>query len=122
MFFFIFVGYSALILLLGGFVTIISRNIPSQFNESKLIAISIYNLVFLAAVIIPVFLVLQHYNPFIAWILRTLAIIYAFSATMLLQFVPKIVGIFIIDKGKNVRKFKPSAPQPNSFSASAATR
>ena len=106
-FFFILVAYSGFILLLGIIVSIAGRNIPSRFNESKLIAISIYNLLFLAAVIIPVFLVLQQFNPFIAWILRTLAILYAFSATMLLLFIPLVVGIFIIDKGRNPF-FKPT--------------
>ena len=100
-FFFILVAYEGLVLLFAAFLSIVTRNVPSFFNESKLIAISIYNLGFLAAVIIPVFLVLQEYNPFAAWIIRTVAILYAFAATLFLQFVPKIIGVLIIDKGKD---------------------
>jgi len=106
-FFFIFVAYSALVLLVGAFVSILSRNVPSQFNESKLLTVSIYNLGFLSVVVIPVFLVLQQVNPFAAWIIRTCAILYAFTATLTVQFLPIIFGIVIIDKGKNVKQFVP---------------
>merc|ERR1712039_1140833 len=72
------------------------------FNESKLIAISIYNLGLLAVVVIPVFLVLQEFNPFAAWIIRTVAILYAFAATLFLQFVPKIFGMVVLDRGRDI--------------------
>ena len=100
-FFSIFVAYCLLILLFGAFMSIVTRNVPSIFNESKLLAISIYNLGFLAAVIIPVFLVVNPINPFAAWIIRTCAILYAFSATLLLQFFPPIFGIIVLDRLKN---------------------
>ena len=115
-FFFIFVGYSAIVLVFGAIISILSRKAPSQFNESKLMTISIYNLGFLSVVIIPVFLVVQPFNPFIAWILRTCAILYAFTATMVLQFLPQLVGIFIIDKGRNVKKFKSKLSKPSQSS------
>jgi len=105
-FFFIFVGYSTLVLIFGAIISILSRNTPSLFNESKLLTISIYNLGFLGCVIIPVFFVLNSFNPFLAWILRTCAVLYAFSATMILQFVPRLFGIFVLDKGKDVRGTK----------------
>jgi len=105
-FFFIFVSYSALVLVLGVIVSFLVRNVPSMFNETKLLTFSIYNLLFLSVVIIPVLMVVEPINPFIAWILRTCAVLYAFTATMALQFIPKFFGIFIKDKGRNVRKFK----------------
>ena len=40
-------------------LVIVTRNVPSFFNESKLIAICIYNLGFLAAVCIPVIIGLE---------------------------------------------------------------
>ena len=101
-FFFIFVAYAAVILLFGALISILSRNAPSQYNESKLLTISIYNLGFLSAVIIPVFLVVQSINPFVAWIIRTCAILYAFTATLILQFLPIVWGIVCVDKCKNV--------------------
>jgi len=94
-FFAIYVAYSALIALFGAFLSIVTRKVPSLFNESKLIAISIYNLVFLSVVIIPVVIVLNQINPFISWIIRSIGIIYAFFATVVLQFFPKIVYLII---------------------------
>merc|ERR1711934_776437 len=96
-FFSIFACYGALVLIFGGIMSYVARNVPSVFNETKLLAISIYNLALLSVVIIPVFLVIQPYNPFIAWIVRTVAILYAFTATLALQFISPVVGIVIID-------------------------
>ena len=100
-FFAVFVAYTSLLLLVGCIISILARNIHPLFNESKLLTISIYNLGFLAAVIIPVFLVVQPFNPFIAWILRTCAVLYAFSTTMFLQFAPIIFGVCVLDRFKN---------------------
>ena len=106
-FFCIFVVYALIILLFGAFISIISRRIPSQFSETKLLTISIYHLAFLAIVVIPVNITLYLSNPYIAWIIRALAILYAFGATIFIQFVPVIIGIFVIDKGQNIKKFVP---------------
>lgn len=100
-FFFVLVAYGALVLVGGMILSILGRKIPSHFNETRLNTISIYNIALLCAVIIPVFLAVNPYNPLLAWIFRTLSILYVFTATMLLQFAPKLVGVFIIDKAKN---------------------
>ena len=123
-FFAIFVAYSFIVLLIGAFISIVSRKVPSQFNETKILTISIYNLGLLGIVIIPVFLAVNPFNPFIAWILRTIAILYAFTATMVIQFVPMIWGIVLMDKGKNKKVFKSmlqSTPQ-NESTYSSSTR
>merc|ERR1711974_76153 len=92
--------------LIGAFISFATRKVPPEFNEMKLLTISIYNLLFFGVVIIPVFLVLQPLNPFAAWVLRTCAVLYAFTATLVLQFTPMIVGTFIQDKGKNMKRFR----------------
>uniref|UniRef100_A0A7S4M7I9 G-protein coupled receptors family 3 profile domain-containing protein n=1 Tax=Vannella robusta TaxID=1487602 RepID=A0A7S4M7I9_9EUKA len=114
-FFGVLVGYGAIVLLLGVFLSIVTRKAPSTFNESKLLAISIYNLGFLSVVIVPVFLVVQQINPFIAWILRTSATLYAFTATMILQFLPICFGIVIVDhcKKKQMRVTANPSSQKN---------
>ena len=92
-FFFILVGYEGFVLLIGGFLSIATRKVPSLYNESNLIAICIYNLVFLSVIVIPVVIVLNTMDPFVSWIIRTLGILYAFTATLWLQFIPKIFGV-----------------------------
>ena len=101
-FFFILVGYEAIVLLFGAFLSVVTRKVPALYNESKLLAISIYNLLFLAIIVIPVCIVLGFFNPFAAWIIRTVAILYAFAATLALQYVPLIVYITIIDRCKEL--------------------
>ena len=93
-FFFILVAYNALVLCFAGFLSFVTRNVPTLFNESKLIAISIYNLGFLSIVLIPVVIVLNTINPFASWIIRTSGIQYAFTVTLLMQFLPKILFVF----------------------------
>merc|ERR1711862_285846 len=99
-FFSIFVAYTLIILVLGAVVSFLTRNVPSKFNESRLIAISIYNLVFLGVIVIPVFFVLENFNAFAAWIIRTIAIIYGFSTTLCLILSLKF-GVLLRIKGKN---------------------
>ena len=109
-FFSIFLTYGTLVLLFGMFLTIVTRKVPSLFNETKLLAISIYNIAFLCVVIIPVYLIVYSFNPFIAWILRTVAILYAFTATMVLQFVPKIFYVVVVDRLKQMDTHVPIIP------------
>ena len=105
-FFFILVAYEGLILLIGAFLSFVTRNVNNIFNESKLLAVSIYNLAFLAIIVIPVIIVLSSIDPFAAWIIREVAILYAFTATLWLQFLPKIYSLAIKDKFKD-KKLQP---------------
>merc|ERR1712224_947547 len=120
-FFGLLVGYGCLVLLIGVVLSIITRKVPSLFNESKLLAISIYNIGFLSIIGIPVVMILQEENPFVAWILRTCAILYAFTATMILQFAAPLIGIIFIDKCKNVKSFNQTGIRNTSSSSSSTT-
>ncbi len=97
-FFGIFLGYIVIVVLFAAFLSIVTRKVPSLFNESKLIAISIYHVTFLGAVVIPTVIVLNEFEPFIAWIIRTAAILYGFTSTLWLQFIPKLIGLIFVDK------------------------
>jgi len=101
-FFFVFIGYGAIVLLFGAFLSIVTRNVPALFNESKLISISIYHMVFLCVSFLPVVIVLNTINPYISWIIRSVGILYAFTSTLWIQFVPKVVNLIIVDKLQNV--------------------
>jgi len=116
-FFIIFITYEALVLLVAAGLCIVTRNVPSFFNESKLIAISIYNLGFLAAVCIPVIIVLEEINPFASWIIRAVAVLYAFTATLVLQFAPKVIGVLFVDRGGDTALPKLGKVQSSSSSS-----
>ena len=110
-FFGIFVGYSAIVLFFGAFLSFVTRNVPALFNESKLISLSIYNIVFEAIVFIPVVIVLGTINPYISWIIRSVGILYAFTATLWFQFLPKIIPLIFIDRFQNTSKSTKSLSQ-----------
>ena len=110
-FFAIFVAYNAIILLFGAFLSIVTRDVPELFNESKIISISIYHLVFESVVIIPVVIVLSNINPYIGWIIRSGGILYAFTATLWIQFLPKVFGLIFIDRLANSAKKAKSLQQ-----------
>ena len=97
-FFFLIVGYIAIFLLFGIFLSVATRNVVSTFNESRLIAISIYNITFSAIVTIPIVFVLRETDPLITWIIIVTAFAYGLTATLVLQFVPKMWGIAARDQ------------------------
>jgi hypothetical protein len=96
-FFGIFVAYLVLVVGFATFLSVVTRNVPTLFNESKLVAVSIYNITILGVVVIPTVLVVQEFQPFIAWIIRTVAVLYGFTATLWLQFLPQIFGLVVFD-------------------------
>ena len=100
-FFGIFVGYLAVVIGFALFLSVVTRKVPSLFNESRLVAISIFHITILGITIIPTVIVLQYFDPFIAWIIRTVAILYGFTATLWLQFLPQLIGMIIFDKCKD---------------------
>jgi len=96
--FFILVAYDALMLFLTLLLGFFVRHVPRPFMDKRLMSISAFNLGFLTAVVIPVFLVLRYISPFAAWMVRTLGILYGFSSTLLIHMVPKLIGLVLIDR------------------------
>jgi len=97
-FFFILVGYCGFLLFGSLFLSFLVRHVPRPFMDKRLMSISVFNLTFLSAVVIPVFFVLRYISPFAAWLVRTLAVIYGFGSTLYIHMIPKLVGLFLIDK------------------------
>eukprot|EP00339_Tiarina_fusa_P008871 CAMPEP_0117028216 /NCGR_PEP_ID=MMETSP0472-20121206/20533_1 /TAXON_ID=693140 ORGANISM="Tiarina fusus, Strain LIS" /NCGR_SAMPLE_ID=MMETSP0472 /ASSEMBLY_ACC=CAM_ASM_000603 /LENGTH=809 /DNA_ID=CAMNT_0004735637 /DNA_START=20 /DNA_END=2449 /DNA_ORIENTATION=+ len=97
-FFFILVGYCGFLLFGSLFISFLVRHVPRPFMDKRLMSISVFNLTFLSAVVIPVFFVLRYISPFAAWLVRTLAIIYGFGSTLYIHMIPKLVGLFLIDR------------------------
>jgi hypothetical protein len=120
-FFAIFVAYTTLILLFGVFLAFVTRNVPEEYSESRLVGYSVYNLTFLGAVVIPVFFVLRETNPVAAWVIRTLGILYGFTATVWLQFIPPMILLVYRDRCRSVAAVKTSTDLDYSATNSAQT-
>ena len=105
-FFFLIVAYLAILLIGCMVISFLARHVPRPFMDKRLTFISVFNLSFLCAVIIPVFFVLRNISPFAAWMVRTLGILYGFGSTLLIHMVPKMIGLLL-------DKFQPNAGDGN---------
>eukprot|EP01095_Lingulamoeba_sp_RSL-Kostka_P010073 TRINITY_DN354_c0_g3_i5.p1 TRINITY_DN354_c0_g3~~TRINITY_DN354_c0_g3_i5.p1 ORF type:complete len:633 (+),score=213.93 TRINITY_DN354_c0_g3_i5:751-2649(+) len=100
-FFSVMTAYIFVVLLFGVLCSFHTRNVEGTYNESSLIGYCVYNLTFLSAVIIPVYFVLRDDNPLAGWIIRTIGILYGFTATLVIQFWPRMWRVIVKDKCKN---------------------
>jgi len=116
-FFFVLVGYFGFLLFFAFIFLFLNRRAPNFFMENRLMFISIFNLGFVAAVVIPLVFVLNSASPFASWIVRTLGMIYAFTSTLWLHYIPKILGLVIRDKFRdNTGRVKGNAPEARNIS------
>eukprot|EP01095_Lingulamoeba_sp_RSL-Kostka_P001041 TRINITY_DN1145_c0_g1_i1.p1 TRINITY_DN1145_c0_g1~~TRINITY_DN1145_c0_g1_i1.p1 ORF type:complete len:1120 (-),score=436.42 TRINITY_DN1145_c0_g1_i1:394-3285(-) len=111
-FFGVVAGYCGLVLIVAGVAAFSTRAIRTTYNFSKYIALSVYNLLFLSIIAITVVSVTISQN-ITSWTLMNIAIIYGFTSTLSLQYVPIIVGMVfdLLCKKKSQDesgKFKPA--------------
>merc|ERR1712137_748664 len=93
-FFFILVGYAGIILVLSSVFVFVTRSIKTKYNEAQTIALSIYNLVFVGIVSVPVLFVLHLQDNILAyWIMLNCIVLYAFSSTVFFHYMPLFFGI-----------------------------
>jgi hypothetical protein len=81
--------YKAVVLVFGMFIAVATRKVRSDFNESKQIAFSIYNIFFVCVVVLP----LLYFLPMgyeVSYALANVLIIWIPSTTILLMFIPKL--------------------------------
>merc|ERR1712137_638312 len=92
-FFFILVGYAGIILVLSSVFVFVTRSIKTKYNEAQTIALSIYNLVFVGIVSVPVLFVLQLQHSILAyWILLNVIILHTFTSAIFFHYAPLFVG------------------------------
>lgn len=86
-------GYKGLLLLFGLFLAYETRSVKlKQLNDSRLVGMSVYNVVILCLITAPVSLVMSNQvNSHFAFV--SLAIIFCCFLSMALIFVPKIVEL-----------------------------
>ena len=73
-----------------------------------------FNIMFTAVVVIIVFFIVDPIEPFAAWIIRTVGIVYGFFSSTLIIFVPKAFALVFIDKLK-ADKNKTQVPSADSL-------
>lgn len=91
-FFGIFLAYKGVVLLMGIYLSFVTRNVDSDFRESKYIAFSIYS-VFLTMLIVLIVLFIVGLNPLVRFILTCLGIWIVTASVYLLLYVPKLMAI-----------------------------
>jgi len=119
-FFFIIVGYLGLLILAHYFLAFLTRNVPSRFSEKKGLVIAMFNIMFTGIVVIIVFLIIDTIEPFAAWIIRTVGILYGFFSTAGIIFIPKMVALVFIDRLKDKKPDTPGTDSMGGFSGSAS--
>ena len=88
-----------LILLWGVYLCVVTRNNPSAFNESKYIAISLYNLLLVGVFVFPLVYILQQ-TPDVEFVLKSAAVLLTTTTVLSLLFIPKFYAIYTNDESK----------------------
>lgn len=91
-FFGIFLAYKGVLLVIGIFLSIVTRNVDSDFRESKYIGFSIYA-VFFTMLIVLIVLFVVGLNPVVRFVLTCLGVWIVTVSVYLLLYIPKLVAI-----------------------------
>jgi hypothetical protein len=81
--------YHASLIIGGVLLGFLSRTIRSEYNESKFILISMYNLTF-SGLILLVLYAIQVSDRYVDFLIRSIAILWGVTATLCILFIPKI--------------------------------
>jgi 2',3'-cyclic-nucleotide 2'-phosphodiesterase (5'-nucleotidase family) len=82
--------YNGLLLAWGIYLAVRTRNVDSNFNESKWIGIAVYNCAFSALVMLLVMYVISNTEPSIALIIKSWLLAYIIIVTLSIMFVPRV--------------------------------
>eukprot|EP01102_Stenamoeba_stenopodia_P008551 TRINITY_DN2466_c0_g1_i3.p1 TRINITY_DN2466_c0_g1~~TRINITY_DN2466_c0_g1_i3.p1 ORF type:complete len:637 (-),score=152.97 TRINITY_DN2466_c0_g1_i3:57-1967(-) len=85
--------YKCIIIAIGGVMAFLSRNLPNVLNESYFIFLSIYNVGFFTAIILPVSAILYN-DPEASLMVRELGVLLGCFATVALTILPKMYVIY----------------------------
>lgn len=108
--------YAALLLIYGVYLAVQVRNFVSLFNEAKLLAGSIYNMIFVAVVCGPILLFLDM-PPTSAALIRTLAIFAMFTGSLAIVFIPKFLMVKSGADNQQASNNSKSSPGDTHFSS-----
>ncbi|XP_072048784.1 gamma-aminobutyric acid type B receptor subunit 2-like [Amphiura filiformis] len=87
-------SYKALLLIFGAFLAWETRKVTiSALNDSKLIGISVYNVIVLCTIGVSVSFVINN-NPSILYIFTSCVLLFCTTITLIIVFVPKIISVY----------------------------
>ncbi|XP_072016482.1 gamma-aminobutyric acid type B receptor subunit 2-like [Amphiura filiformis] len=87
-------SYKALLLIFGAFLAWETRQVTiSALNDSKLIGISVYNVIVLCTIGVSVSFVINN-DPAILYIFTSCVLIFCTTITLIIVFVPKIISVY----------------------------
>ena len=96
-------GFSICLLVIGCFFTFKNRSIPTRFNESRHVALCIYDFTFVLAVLVPVIAILSDYTA--QYLIICLGLIFGTSLSVAFIFAPKL---WLISQGRDWNLTSPS--------------
>jgi len=85
----VLLGYNGLVVLAGSFLAYKTRHAASYFNESKFIGFAIYNVILLAAVVVPLAFIITG-EPTATYLIITVGVTFLFASTLALVMGPKV--------------------------------
>ncbi|XP_072018246.1 gamma-aminobutyric acid type B receptor subunit 2-like [Amphiura filiformis] len=87
-------SYKALLLIFGAFLAWETRQVTiSALNDSKLIGISVYNVIVLCTIGVSVSFVINN-DPAILYIFTSCVVLFCTTITLIIVFVPKIISVY----------------------------
>ncbi|XP_072016480.1 gamma-aminobutyric acid type B receptor subunit 2-like [Amphiura filiformis] len=87
-------SYKALLLIFGAFLAWETRQVTiSALNDSKLIGISVYNVIVLCTIGVSVSFVINN-DPAILYIFTSCVLLFCTTITLIIVFVPKIISVY----------------------------
>jgi hypothetical protein len=98
-------AYNGALLLWGVYLALRTRHLEKQINESRNIAMSIYNMTVVLIVLVPIIVRLNHLDPTASAILLSVLVDYIILFTLLCLFVPKFVSIMKGEGNKELDMF-----------------
>lgn len=105
-FFFIIVAYLIILILTSFVLAYRSRKSSSKYKERKILNIALFNILFTGVVVIIVFFIVDPIEPFAAWIIRTVGMVYSFFSTIMIVFIPVFTVVVVVDRFKDKKSKK----------------
>ncbi len=103
----VLIVYKGLLIIAAVVLGFSSRKVRSEYNESKFVLISVYNITF-ASLLLLVLFAINITDRYIDFVIRSVAILWAVTATLCLMLVPKIY--YVVTGSKDPTKRRPNEP------------